>query len=79
MSSCISADKFVWHGKHARAMRSHLNNFFPTSFHMKSPKTNVVKYFDLDRESAGYEDHWDGEFRMYVDESKEYSVLIENY
>jgi hypothetical protein len=51
----------------------------PSSFLMKSPKTEKVLEFKVNLEEAIASDFWDGEFSIFQTEDKKIAVKIWNY
>lgn len=68
----FSSDEFSWKGNTGTASLSNLtggncngNRF--ERFTVRSVRTGHLRVFELDTSDAGYEDGWDGEFKVYTD------------
>lgn len=78
----FTSDQFTWEGNVGTAELSSLigksENF--SRFTIKSNKTGHIRTYELDTQSPGYEDGWDGEFKMYTDNLFDGTkVIIWNY
>ena len=78
----FTSDQFNWKGNFGTAELSSLagktGNF--SRFTIKHTKTGHVRTYELDTQSPGYEDSWDGEFKMYTDNLFDGTkVVIWNY
>ena len=86
----FTSDQFTWKGNFGTAELSSLignpGNFSHLSrFTIKSTKTGHTRTYELDTQSPGYEDGWDGEFKIYTDGVRIFAggvgtrVIIWNY
>lgn len=81
----FTSDQFTWEGNVGTAELSSLigkpGNFSHFSrFTIKSNRTGHIRTYELDTQSPGYEDGWDGEFKMYTDNLFDGTkVIIWNY
>jgi hypothetical protein len=78
----FTSDQFNWKGNFGTAVLSSLvgksGNF--SRFTIKSTKTGHTRTYELDSQSPGYENLWDGEFKMYTDNLFDGTrVIIWNY
>lgn len=48
----------------------------PSSFQVYSPKSKTTKTFNLDTNSPGYEDGWDGIFKMFISDCGDIRITI---
>jgi len=65
----FSSNSFTWQKKRGIASVTDLFQEWhtpPKSFSIKSEKTGDVKHFEIDTQSPGYEDGWDGEYWCYT-------------
>lgn len=71
MMKNFSSDQFTWKGNRGVAEISELlNGGKYESFHtftITSARTGQVRTYELDSNSPGYEDGWDGEMKVYTD------------
>lgn len=66
----FSSDQFTWNkGRGVADLTNLIGPKFEsiTMFEVKSTRTGAVRTFELDSNDPGYEDGWDGEFRVYTD------------
>ena len=65
----FSSDQFNWKGNRGWANIADLLGKYESihMFTITSTKTGQVRTYELDVNSPGYEDGWDGEFRKYTD------------
>ena len=81
----FTSDQFTWKGNFGTAELSSLigkpGNFSGFSrFTIKSTKTGHTRTYELDTQSPGYEDGWDGEYNLYTDNLFDGTkVIIWNY
>ena len=78
----FTSDQFTWKNGVGTAELSSLvgmsGNF--SRFTIKSTRTKHTRTYELDTQSPGYEDGWDGEFKMYTDNLFDGTkVIIWNY
>ena len=70
MMKNFSSDQFTWKGNRGVAEISELLNGGFESIHMftiTSARTGQVRTYELDSNDPGYEDGWDGEYKVYTD------------
>lgn len=66
----FTSDQFEWHGHRAVARLSDLlgnRHGNVGRFTITSAKTGKRREYSIDTSAAGYEDGWDGEFKVYTD------------
>lgn len=71
MNSIIrfNSDSFTWNKSRGLAEVSELFHEWhrpPNRFEIISSRTGHVKTFEIDQQSPGYEDGWDGEYWCYT-------------
>ncbi len=74
----INARDIKWIKKNGYGMSEHLFGSWqiPNTFDVYSSKSNTTKTFVLDVNSPGYEDGWDGEFKMFVSSCGNIKITI---
>lgn len=77
----VCASLFKWNDGFGTAEASSVFGIdrSPSSFLMKSPKTEKVLEFSVDTEEAIACDFWDGECSVFRSEDKKLAVKIWNY
>ena len=88
----FTSDQFNWKGNFGTAVLSSLvgksenpsrfrsSHGALATFTIKSTKTGHTRTYELDSQSPGYEDSWDGEFKQYTDNLFDGTkVIIWNY
>jgi len=65
----FSSDQFNWKGNRGYASIMDLLGKYESihMFTITSARTGQVRTYELDVNSPGYEDGWDGEMRVYTD------------
>lgn len=65
----FSSDQFNWKGNRGWANIADLLSKYESihMFTVTSARTGQVRTYELDVNSPGYEDGWDGEMRVYTD------------
>tara|TARA_R110000868_G_scaffold103681_5_gene285350 strand:+ start:2984 stop:3226 length:243 start_codon:yes stop_codon:yes gene_type:complete len=71
----FKGNQFSWHGTHGHSTFSELG-CMPSKFYVISSRTGLMKFFALDTECPGYEDHWDGEFVRLVDADRKVFITV---
>jgi hypothetical protein len=74
----INAQDVKWVKKSGYGIAQHLFGSWqiPSTFQVFSPKSNTTKTFGLDANSPGYEDGWDGEFKMFISDCGEIRITV---
>ena len=78
----FTSDQFTWKNGIGTAELSTLGKDIGhlSRFTIKSTRTNHTRTYELDTQSPGYEDGWDGEYRQYTDNLFDGTkVIIWNY
>lgn len=78
----FTSDQFTWRNGVGTAELSSLLGMSESfsRFTIKSTRTNHTRTYELDTQSPGYEDGWDGEFKQYTDNLFDGTkVIIRNY
>ena len=79
----FTSDQFTWKNGIGTAELSTLGKDIGhlSRFTIKFTRTNHIRTYELDTQSPGYEDGWDGEFKMYTDNYMfdDTRVIIWNY
>ena len=65
----FSSDQFNWNGSRGWARITDLLGKYESihMFTITSTRTGQVRTYELDSKDPGYEDGWDGEYRVYTD------------
>ena len=67
----FSSNQFVWKGNKGTAEMSELLGPGVYSsigrFSITSTRTGKTRFYELDSSAPGYEDGWDGEYKVYTD------------
>lgn len=66
----FTSDQFTWNGNRAVAEISDLlsNRHESISrFAITSIRTGKTRFYEIDTNAPGYEDGWDGEYKVYTD------------
>lgn len=66
----FTSDQFTWKGNRAVADVSELLNGKHANisrFSITSRKTGKMRFYEIDSSHPGYQDCWDGEYKVYTD------------
>ena len=66
----FTSDQFIWkNGRGIADMSDLLGGGFENinRFTIKSTRTGAVRTYEIDTQAHGYEDGWDGEYKVYTD------------
>lgn len=65
----LKSSLFTWKGNFGESEMTRLGGYgaAPDRFTITSDRTGQVRTFEVDTQDVGYQDGWDGEYRIYTD------------